>query len=126
MKDCPIANECMKKWAAVTSSDIYYLEEEKQEKSPRVALGDAVLPVLYHGDTVLSGINHAEAIEWLFSYEVRWYHVSWGFFYLCLCHGICCVCFKLLFSEDFSQILIRERGRSVAICFIGHTCAAVM
>lgn len=65
MKDCPIANECMKKWAAVTSSDIYYLEEEKQEKSPRVALGDAVLPVLYHGDTVLSGINRAEAIEWL-------------------------------------------------------------
>lgn len=44
----------MQKRTAVTSSDIYCLEE-KQEQSQCAACGDAVLPVLYHGVIVLSG-----------------------------------------------------------------------
>lgn len=42
VKNCPILNEHMPKWTAVTSSDIYCFEE-KQEKSQCVAHGDAVL-----------------------------------------------------------------------------------
>lgn len=54
MKDCPILNECMQKWTAVTSFDICCLEE-KQEKSQCVARGDAVLSVLLSGGIVLPG-----------------------------------------------------------------------
>lgn len=48
------------------------------------------------------------------------------FIYVFAMASVVIMCLKLLFSKDFSQTLIRERGRSVAVSFIGHTCTTVM
>lgn len=73
-------------------------------------------------------LNLAEAIEWLFASEVRWYHVSWGFFFIysLAMASVVMAYLRLLFSEDLSQTLMRERRKSVVVSFIGHTCTAVM